>query len=113
MKFLLWCLVEGGAAFTLPSRMPQLAPASPHRAAPMAFYKPPPPQPLPPPPPPPQPLPPPPPPPPPPPLPDKSRKVEEARTKYLGACAKKGVDSVQARVAMEEYKATLMKQAQV
>ena len=48
MKFLLWCLVEGGAAFTLPGRV-QLAPAFPHRAAPMAFYKPPPPQPPPPP----------------------------------------------------------------
>ena len=110
MKLLvLWCLAEGGAAFTLPGRVPQLAPAFPHRAAPMAFYKPPPPQP--PQPPPPQPLPPPPPPPPPPP--DKSGTVKEARTKYLDASAKNGVDSAQALAALKEYEAVLTSQTLV
>ena len=41
--------------------------------------------------------------------------VDELRTEYLDACAKKGIDSAQARAAMEEYKAALKatSQAQV
>jgi len=95
---LLFSLGEGRAAFAVTGRA-----AAPRRVVPMAFMPPPPP------PPPRQPQPPP---PPPPPSPEKAA-VEETRTKYLDASAKKGIDSAQALAAMEEYKAALTSQYRV
>ena len=80
---LLFSLGEGRAAFAVTGRA-----AAPRRVVPMAFM---------------------PPPPPPPPSPEKAA-VEETRTKYLDASAKKGIDSAQALAAMEEYKAALTSQ---
>ena len=95
---LLFSLGEGRAAFAVTGRA-----AAPRRVVSMAFMPPPPP------PPPRQPQPPP---PPPPPSPEKAA-VEETRTKYLDASAKKGIDSAQALAAMEEYKAALTSQYRV
>ena len=83
---LLFSLGEGRAAFAVTGRA-----AAPRRVVPMAFM---------------------PPPPPPPPSPEKAA-VEETRTKYLDASAKKGIDSAQALAAMEEYKAALTSQYRV
>ena len=86
--FVLLSLRGGGSAFTLPQLAVGRA-AVPRRVVHMAFYKPaaaaaaasP------------------------------EQEVEDARTKYFDACAKKGVDSPQARVAMEVFKAALASQA--
>ena len=104
-SILLLSLGGGGAAFAATSHVPQrLAPqlavghaAAPHRVVPMAFMPPPPP----------------PTPPPPPPPPSPQKQVDDALAKYLGASAKKGINSAQARAAMEAYKATLASQGQV
>lgn len=50
---------------------------------------------------------------PPPPPPSPEEAVEEARTKYLAACVKMGVDSAQARVAMAFYEAALVREVKV
>ena len=42
-----------------------------------------------------------------------AKEVDDALAKYLGASAKKGINSAQARAAMEAYKATLASQGQV
>ena len=85
--FVLLSLRGGGSAFTWPQLAVGRA-AVPRRVVHMAFYKPaaaaaaasP------------------------------EQEVEDARTKYFDACAKKGVDSPQARVAMEVFKAALVSQ---